>query len=185
MKRFALVLLALATALAITPKASADSITGTLQVSGTNNSTNSSISITGATVANTSTGDFTGIIGQGLTINPFTGVPEAMISGGPDGLAFDLQGYTIAVCPVAMPGCSDVVAGFWDITGYGLMSLTGYDNTMYSFSFSTQVGAGDTFSATAMTPEPSSLLLLGTGLLGLAIVVFRKAKSSPRLMVSM
>jgi PEP-CTERM motif len=28
------------------------------------------------------------------------------------------------------------------------------------------------------TPEPSSLFLLGTGLLGLAIVVFRKAKSS-------
>ncbi|MGH9606115.1 MAG: PEP-CTERM sorting domain-containing protein [Terracidiphilus sp.] len=35
------------------------------------------------------------------------------------------------------------------------------------------------------TPEPGTLLLLGTGLLGLALLAFRKAKSSPRLMLKM
>jgi hypothetical protein len=34
------------------------------------------------------------------------------------------------------------------------------------------------FTPGAATPEPSSLLLLGTGLLGLAFVAFRKAKAS-------
>ncbi len=36
----------------------------------------------------------------------------------------------------------------------------------------------DSFTVPAPVPEPSSLLLLGTGLLGLAFVAFRKAKSS-------
>ena len=40
-------------------------------------------------------------------------------------------------------------------------------------------GAGNNFlQAEFVTPEPSSLMLLGTGLFALAFVVFRKAKMS-------
>jgi len=40
-------------------------------------------------------------------------------------------------------------------------------------------GSGTFGYNSTVTPEPSSLLLLGTGLLGLAVILFRKAKSVP------
>jgi hypothetical protein len=184
MNKLTLAILASAAALAIAPAAMADPITGTLQVVGSNNSNNPDVlTISSALVWTTTTGDFasapTDIVGDTLTIAPFTGsLPEEMITGGPDGLSFEMQSYTIVDCPVAMAGCADA-NGSWDITGSGLMSLGTYTPTTYYFQFTSQPGETSTFSADANpAPEPNSLILLGTGLLGLAFVAFRKAKST-------
>jgi len=76
----------------------------------------------------------------------------------------------------------DTSGGNLTITGIGLLSENGFTSTNSNFSLSTQGGTGNnvTFSATAVapTPEPSTLLLLGTGLLGSATTLYRRRRSS-------
>jgi hypothetical protein len=65
-----------------------------------------------------------------------------------------------------------------DSAAFAWQSGTGYLNAAFLQSGDPAVyGVGDVYNVYP-TPEPSSLFLLGTGLLGLAVVVFRKAKPS-------
>jgi PEP-CTERM motif len=187
MKKYFMALLALATALAITPAALADTFDFTVSGSG--------------------------LTGGGSLIGSSIGGGNYAITGG----TITLDGLSAIIVPDSTPGANVMYPGGWNYQGSGPSYSFMYDNILPvdsvggilfqlsngelleiweingidyyngvvngSWIFSdyddADLGYGEpiTMDVTA-TPEPSSLLLLGTGLLGLAFVAFRKVKSS-------
>jgi hypothetical protein len=189
MKKVFLAFLALATALAITPAALADSLFYTFTspngstvfaagfLNGTNvggnqwDVTSGSLIIEGGGpgLVTGTTGTVIGGTGSQLTSpsGAFYYDNEVFLPvglGSPyvdnNGLLFDIDGVEVNI--YSNNGFTG--AGTNDYMTYE------YDGTKYNFDNNGELNIID------VTPEPSSLLLLGSGLLGLAFVAFRKAK---------
>jgi hypothetical protein len=94
------------------------------------------------------------------------------------GLSFDLQSATVVLYT---PG------DFLYVTGTGIFSETGFDPTAGTFQLSiseSAAGGGTSTSfeistaAAGVTPEPNSLVLLGSGLVGAAGLMFMRRRNA-------
>jgi len=189
MKHLSSGLIALAAALAIAPVALADPIIGTLGIVGGNDQWNATELIFNntAAVAGNATGSFATVLGISPITTPAKINTPAYHFNLPDMLIFTVGTNTATF---TITGPIDITLDnnqFLAISGTGLLTLAGFDDTLAVFSLISTDSSHDygnkgssTFGfdvstyGTSVTPEPTSLLLFGSGVLGLAGMLRRR-----------
>jgi hypothetical protein len=135
---------------------------------------------------NTQSGDFITLLGNTGGIHADGGTATIIFSPAYTGGAFiSFPALTSGDVTILIDSLTAQVIGsgkfaFTIFSGDATFEANGFANTPGIFSFSTQGQHEVTFSATgssAATPEPSSLFLMGTGLLTTAGAAFRRRRA--------
>lgn len=139
---------------------------GTIKA-GSNLQTATSLAFSTPTFVTSASGSFAGISSpgdlatfNGFSFNPFTGDDNPVWSTG--GFQFDLKDINVNT-----QNANSLV-----LLGSGIVTGNGFDPTTFSFSLSAdRISSAVAFSATTAplaTPEPGTLFLLGTAIIGLS-----------------
>ena len=173
------------------PVAYADTmpVSGLISVGGSATYSNTSITFTGlGSVFGQGTGTFSSLplcdACVTYPVNPFN-YGSGFVSGLPIFDVVDAGTEVILNVSSIGPGTGLDEYGDLVIHGTGVLSETGYTSSNGTFTLSSQygdMGASVSFSnsalATAVTPEPASLLLVGTGLFAALAVVRRRSAAT-------
>ena len=168
------------------PLALASSITGSLGIVGSDTFTPTSITFTSTDTVNTATDSLQNFVGQSVALNGFSfdsradGTTLFTIVKGNQTLTFDITAITFSGTESSLGVPNEEVAGTGILTDDVKNHPNDFTPTDATFTISTNTNGSTTFaldaSPAAVTPEPSSLLLLGTGLISGAGMLIRKRR---------